>query len=269
MNILITGGNGFVGRNLRKYLLPPNYIVYAVSHNELDVLCLSKLQQFINKNNIDVIIHAAISGGRRIKQDDISVFNTNVKMWDNIVDAGKNCKLIINFGSGAEFDRRFPIDKARPEHIFKVLPLDYYGLSKNLISRSINTTINNAVNLRIFNCFGLDEGTDRFITSCILKDTVEIFEDKLFDFFYIEDLCKVIKFYIDKPNIPFKDINCVYTDKYRLSEIANKLGVSKITIIKSTENHYTGSANQLQNLDISLFGLDFGLQQMRSLKHEI
>ena len=86
MNILITGGNGFVGRNLRKYLLPPNYIVYAVSHNELDVLCLSKLQQFINKNNIDVIIHAAISGGRRIKQDDISVFNTNVKMWDNIVD---------------------------------------------------------------------------------------------------------------------------------------------------------------------------------------
>src|SRR5208337_724725 len=204
MNILITGSNGFVGRNLKQYLGYFNYNIYTVTHNELDILYLDTLKEFIKKNNINIIIHTAIKGGRRIKQDDISTFNQNIAMWENIVDAGKDCKLIINFGSGAEFDRRFPVNKAIPENIFNVLPIDYYGLSKNLISRSIYK-IDNAVNLRIFNCFGRDEGIDRFITSCVLKDTIEIFEDKLFDFFYIEDLCKIIQFYIDKSNIPLKD----------------------------------------------------------------
>ena len=43
-------------------------------------------------------------------------------------------KLMINFGSGAEFERKRPIDKATEQTIFQRHPSDYYGLAKNLIN---------------------------------------------------------------------------------------------------------------------------------------
>lgn len=268
MNILITGSSGFIGRNLVKYFLQDEstHKLYTPKHSELDLLNKSSLINYIYNNEIDIIIHCAAKGGRRHTIDDISVFNDNMKMWDNISKC--NCALIINFGSGAEFDRRHSIDSAKPVEIFYNLPIDYYGLSKNLIARSISN-MNNAINLRLFGCFGADEPDDRFIKCCIKNPYLIIFEDKYFDFFYINDLYRVVKYYID--NFSYikqfskgnKDINCVYKDKYKLSEIARKIRGESKSILSyknnNISNNYTGSNTQINKLNIVLLGLDNAL----------
>ena len=41
--ILITGGSGYIARNLKRLLINTGHIVHAPSHNELDLLNYSKM----------------------------------------------------------------------------------------------------------------------------------------------------------------------------------------------------------------------------------
>ena len=261
MNILITGGNGFIGRNIIAFL-KPIYKIYFPSHYELDILNLNVLKDFILDNNIDIVIHTAIVGGKRTDINNIDSFYQNIQMWLNILNTTKTCKLVINFGSGAEFDKSKSINEAKSNDIFNILPTDYYGLVKNLIARSIYVT-RNAISLRIFGCFGIDEESSRFITTILQNNKAVIKEDIFFDFFYIEDLCRVVQFYIDNINFFHKSINCVYKQKYRLSDITRKLGIQNLDILSVNGNNYTGSAQCLQNLNVPLLGLDYGLHKMK------
>ena len=52
--ILLTGGSGFIGRNLYEQLRD-KYDILAPRHKELDLLNLSSLQEFVKKNNIPEI----------------------------------------------------------------------------------------------------------------------------------------------------------------------------------------------------------------------
>lgn len=55
MKVLITGGNGMVGRNLRK-LMPD---AFAPSSSELDLMNASAVKQYMNDNKFDTVIHLA------------------------------------------------------------------------------------------------------------------------------------------------------------------------------------------------------------------
>jgi nucleoside-diphosphate-sugar epimerase len=62
---------------------------------------------------IDIVIHTAVSGGSRTKEDDIYTLIDNLSMFNNLVENRNKFGSLIHFGSGAEFDRRTDIVSAK------------------------------------------------------------------------------------------------------------------------------------------------------------
>lgn len=269
--ILITGGNGNIAKIICKNL-NNIYDIFSPSHSELDILDFEKLKKYIDNIKPDILIHTAILGGRRTKEETGEVVYKNLLMFENIIKCSKNIKMIINFDSAAIYDRNTDIIN-RKENELNTIPEDYYGFSKYLIyNRSLQ--YNNIYNFRIFNIFHINEEKDRFIKACFLakKNNTEfiIHDDKYFDFVYEDDFVKIIKYYLDnfdEKNLE-KTINICYKQKYKLSEIANIIAnineknKINIKILNSkSNNNYCGDNKLLENItDIKLNGLEKSLE---------
>jgi nucleoside-diphosphate-sugar epimerase len=122
----------------------------------------------------------------------------------------------------------------------------------------------NFYNIRIFNCFGPGEPETRIFPRYLNKSaTFEINNDREFDYFSIQDLCTVVRHCAEHDWL-VKDVNAVYTEKYKISEVLNMFctanGLEPDFIVASTSsNNYTGSGEKLQSLGIKLNGLYDGL----------
>lgn len=250
MNILITGSNGFLGRNLKTYLgniKKDNQYLYNIitlTRQDANLLDSEEVKTFFQKHNkpFDLLIHTAIEGGRRNKPDDPIIVYNNLLMLYNLLSYQDYFQCIISFGSGAELDRRYDINSKSINRY----PIDPYGLCKNVIDK-ITADEPKLCNFRIYNCFGYDEQPDRMIRNNITKylnyENMVIHSDRKMDFFYVGDLAQVIHFFIQTQNIP-KRFDCCYKDKVYLSEIANiinNLDDHKVEIIYQNN---TGLSNK-------------------------
>lgn len=61
--VFITGGRGFIGRNLGESLEQSGYQVLAPSSNELNLLDEKAVDAFMRRQPVDIIVHAANKGG--------------------------------------------------------------------------------------------------------------------------------------------------------------------------------------------------------------
>jgi len=260
--ILITGCNGFVARNLSSYL--SDYDLVLTNKDNLDLLDSVQMKNFFDKNFFDVVIHTATSGGSRLREDNSQDFFENCIMHQNILDNSKSFDKYISFGSGAELDRRYDIDPSAD--LKSAFPIDPYGMSKNFIAKS-GILYPHFYNIRIFNVFNEDELPTRMIKANIInylnKRPITIHQNKWMDFFYMEDLCKVVKFVIDS-NVNQKIINCSYEEKYKLTDIANiinNLSDYNVEVIVEKDQfglNYIGDYN-LHLFDVNLSGLKNGI----------
>ena len=64
MNIFLTGGSGFIGKNIIEILGKKCHIL-APTHKELELLDAEAVRNYIKNNKIDIIIHTANRGGGR------------------------------------------------------------------------------------------------------------------------------------------------------------------------------------------------------------
>lgn len=272
MNILVTGANGFVASNIIKtFELNSSHKIFKVTRQSLNLYSQDDVKTFVDTNSIDHIIHCAIEGGKRLISDTEKVLYNNILMTQNLL----SCKIsgtFINISSGAEFDRRRNIFDVKEYEIYNSFPIDYYGLSKNIISKLINST-KNGFNLRLFGCFGCDELPTRMIRANLLnyfnKTPIIIHQDKYMDFVYIKDVCKLTMYIIDNTNKNFetKDINVVYKEKYKLSDIANiinDIDIHKVPVIVEDTNNglnYCGNGDIFNSLNLNNIGLHHGLQE--------
>jgi GDP-L-fucose synthase len=271
MKILITGGNGNIARIIKNHLSILNeYDITAPSKNELNILNFEEIECFLNKHNFDVLIHTAISGGRRTKEDNGDVTHNNLLMLENILLFSDKFKMIINLDSGAIYDRSTDIFNRKETDLFTI-PTDYYGFSKYIIyKRSLQ--FKNFYNLRIFNIFHVKEEPDRFIKACFLakqnNKPVTIFEDKYFDFVYEDDFIKIVKYYIDNYNLQNKlekTINVCYEKKYKLSDIAkiifqNDIDDNVQIINNELNKNYCGDGSKFKEFNLKLLGLTESLK---------
>lgn len=270
IKILITGGGG----NLAKIIFKNLSFIFNITiltRDNFSLLDYNSVKSYLTNNSFDVLIHTAISGGRRTKQENGDVVYENLLMFENLVKFADKFKLIINFDSGAIYDRSYNI-YCRDEPELFTIPNDYYGFSKYLIyKRSLQ--YKNIVNFRIFNIFHVNEEPDRFVKSCFLAKKngtpITIFQDKYFDFMYEDDFIKIVKYYIDNysSKLP-KTFNLSYTNKYKLSDIAKIiLNNSNQILIKdnSCSNNYCGDGTVLDNLSIGLDGLEASLKKYEGL----
>lgn len=256
--ILITGGNGNIA-NLIKNNLGNKYDIMNPSRMELNLLDPKQIKEFLAKKSFDTLIHTAIVGGRRTKHESAEIIYNNLIMFENIILYSNLFKMIINLDSAATYDRSTDIMNRSEEDLYTV-PFDFYGLSKYCIYKR-SLSLDNMVNLRIFNIYHHQEEPDRFIATCLRakydNSKVTIFEDKYFDFFSAQDFIKVLDHYIKNCQallLP-KTVNLCYKKKQKLSEIANLIiqNTNNIIVkIAESYNNYCGNSTLLYSLNLDI-----------------
>ncbi len=222
-HVLLTGGTGFIGRNLKE-ALQKDYLIFSPSHKELELLDETAVCDYVKKNQIDIIIHAAIHvpmvNGQ--KQE----YYNDMRMFLNLKKSSTMVEKFLYFGSGAEYDKRYDIRMVQEEAIGESIPVTEYGLAKYTMNE-IARQSDNIYNLRLFGIFGKYELFYlKFISNLCCKAVYElplsIRKDCWFDFLYIEDLSPIVKWFIE--NVPeWHDYNVCSGQEYLLTKLADKV----------------------------------------------
>jgi len=250
MKLLITGGKGYIAKSIYNKL-HTKYNIIAPGRDELDLNNKKSVDSFFQDKYFDVVIHTAIKGGSRLQEDEKNVISTNLEIFSNLISHQDKFKKLINLGSGAEI----------------YMSETPYGQSKKIINECIQKK-DNWYTLRIFGVFNENELDTRFIKANIKryinKEPIQIFQNKLMDFFYMEDLVSLIEFYIlHKPGN--RDLDCVYNKTISLEHIANiinQLSDYQVSIHFMEEKMgdcYIGFNN---GLPIECLGLEQGIKNV-------
>jgi UDP-glucose 4-epimerase len=202
VKVLITGGAGFIARNLSEQLGNAHEIS-ALNRQALDLLDAGQTLDCLKNNHFDVVIHTATydAAPKHSTKDPTKVLENNLKMFFNLVRGKRHFGKMIYFGSGAEFDRPHWVPKAREDFFDRFVPADPYGFSKYLMTRYAQTN-SQIVNLRLFGVFGkYDDWRTRFLPNACAHAVhdldIRIDQNRYFDFLYIDDLVKVVHWFID------------------------------------------------------------------------
>lgn len=267
MKVLVTGGNGFVGKHIVNYLTTQGYQVSAPSSQELDLRDILQVQDWFNRNTVDAVVHCALSGREDLPSTDSQYLADGLLMFRNLWRVRDKFNKLINLGTAYELDLNKNNSLVTEDEFLNHLPLTSYGYSKNIIARIIRET-ENFFNLRLFGVFHETESDSRFFKRVKLLDQVTIFSDIYLDYIYLEDIFPVINSVL-LGNCQIKDVNVVYATKYRLSEMAGLLcdylnfPRSKIIVKHTGNENLTGDSSKMASLNLPAIGLLNGLRKYK------
>ncbi len=109
MKILLTGSSGMVGRNIIEHSSASKHEILSPTSKELDLLDAKRVQDYININKPNMVIHAAgIVGGIQANMaQPVRFLVDNMQMGLNILMASKDCgvKRFINLSSSCMYPR--------------------------------------------------------------------------------------------------------------------------------------------------------------------
>lgn len=198
--ILVTGGTGFIGRNLKEYL-SKSYDVYAPSHSELDLEDKAAVEKYLNSISFDVVIHCANTNDSVKSLSRQDILYKNPRMFSALSECQHLYGKMLYLGSGAEYDCRHYIPKMKEDYIGNYLPEDAYGFAKYIISRMIRDG-GNIYELVLFGVYGkYEQYQRRFISNNICRSllglSMTISQNAYYDYLYIADFCKIIEWFIE------------------------------------------------------------------------
>jgi nucleoside-diphosphate-sugar epimerase len=265
MNILVTGKNGFIGKHIVESL-SEKYNVISTCSSELDLTSDIDVKEFFKDKKIDIVINTAVIGGKTGNNDTSDILYDNICMIFNIIKYKSKNTILFNFTSGAELENN-KLD------FNESYPLDYYGMSKNIISRICNN-MNDVYTFRLFGVFGEYENNYRFIkkniTKYINKENLCIKKDRFLDFIYIDNITKVVDYYILNLDNNLKHfIDITTPNKNKLSHILsiiNNLSDYKVDIIIDDETNddisYIGDGDDLLRILPNYLTIDKGIEKV-------
>lgn len=195
MKIFLTGGGGFIGRNIFEQL-SHQYEILAPKHSELELTDTHAVYQYLEAHPVDVVVHAANLGGKRETQYFVDIPKTNLKIFFNLIRAKKFFGRMITLGSGSEYGREVPIPKAREIDFGKCVPSDDYSFYKYVCAQYAEQ-VDYVTHLRLFSVFGKYEDSGiRFISKSILQALKEgpivINQNRIYDYLYVDDFVKIL-----------------------------------------------------------------------------
>jgi dTDP-4-dehydrorhamnose reductase len=210
MNVLITGGNGYIAKSIYD-ALKDKYNITTITRQDFNLTNYAETWKFFTNKYFDVVIHTAVVGGSRLVADKSDVLDCNLQMYYNLLACKDHYNKFIHFGSGAE------------EHN----PNGYYGFSKRVIAESIRFK-QNFYNIKIYGVFDENELPTRFIKASLMnyinKQAILVHEDKKMDFFYMKDLITLVDHHIKTDASKLYHASyCSYLQSYSLVDIANMI----------------------------------------------
>ena len=196
MKVLLTGGRGFIGRNLLENM-PNDMHISAPSSREVDLTDQGSVEKYLRAEQFDVVIHTATwNSTANSKKDTGLVLEKNLHMFFNLARLDDHFGKMIVIGSGAEYDRKHYQPRMKEEYFDQHVPTDQYGFSKYIMARSV-AGMKSAVDLRVFGCFGPYEDWEiRFISNAMCKAIhglpITLRQNMFFDYLWVKDLVRII-----------------------------------------------------------------------------
>lgn len=296
MNILITGGFGFIGKNLLYHFLN--------SQTQHDITVISRSEKPIDSNfakikhikgsysdvgllksslkEIDLVIHLAYSS---VPEDSslnpIEDIKTNVVGTVNLLNSmvEQNVKKIIFLSSGGTVygvTPKIPIDENYPEN-----PISAYGVSKLAIEKYISFFHNlhdiHYCILRASNAYGIGQSKNKnqgvipvWVERIINGEPINIIGDgsTVRDYIHIDDVCSAIKLCAEnnlKNNI-YNIGTCVETSLNEIVSLIEKKSGHKSSQHKISARKYDVPYNVLRYNKIHM---DLGWKPKISIREGI
>lgn len=199
MKILLTGGSGFIGRNIREAFAERHELLVPTS-GELDLTDERAVSDYFSRHRVDVVMHSALRPGHRNAGDPSRQLFVNTRMFFNLMRHADRFGKMIFLGSGAVYDVRNPLAKVGEEYFDTHVPADEHGFSKYIIAKYAEKA-ENVVKLRLFGIFGrYEDYAIRFVSNAICKALfdlpITLRQNRRFDYLYVDDLMPVLEHFI-------------------------------------------------------------------------
>lgn len=268
--VLLTGGSGFIGRNIKGYLETVCKL-YAPRRQELNLLDENEVKKYLIENKIDIVIHSANPNPVKNSLDKAeTMFEDSMRVFMNLYNAKDCYEYMYTLGSGAEYDKSKEIASIKEEEEGRSVPYDSYGLAKFVMNELVKKSDKHC-NLIIFACYGPTDHPSKFITHvihcCMKNEPITIRQDCYFDYMHVSDLGKILEYFIyHKPK--YNSYNISTGTKNTLREIAEMVRTqmqmeNEITILNPGWNkEYTASNERLLSEigDFKFMSLEEGIR---------
>jgi len=272
--IMLTGGSGFIGRNIVESYLSKKYAIIAPRHADLELIDDDEVNAFFKKNSFDVVIHSAVKPGHRNAKDPANLFYADCRMFINIMrNAGSFGKLIV-LGSGSVYDMaRQNLRKIDEDFLGTSVPVDEHGFYRYVAAKFLER-MPEAVELRIFSIFGkYEDYAIRFISNMICKAIYDLpltmKQNRPFDFLYIDDLMPILDHFIStNSKYPAYNVTPDHAiELYKVAEMVREVSGKDLPIVVAREGiglEYSGSNARLRREipELKLSELEISIQQL-------
>ena len=235
--ILLTGGSGFIGRNILESYLGAKYQLVAPSHAVLDLGDGAAVDRFWQDKQFEVVIHAATKPGHRNAPDPDHILAANLLYLENLLRHQDKFKKFIHLGSGAIYDLSLGHHQVTEDQIGRHLSANQTTLSKYIIQQRLKS-LPAAVDLNIFGIFGKYEDWQiRFISNAICKALyrlpITLRQNRRFSYLYIDDLMPILDFFIQDQRTGFATYNVTppgYVELLQVAQLVQRLGPYPVEI---------------------------------------
>jgi GDP-L-fucose synthase len=254
VKVLVTGGSGFVGRNLRR-LLAPGFEILAPTRGEMDLLDGRGVRTWLGEHRVDAVVHAATTPGHRNARPDPDLALKNLRMLENLLECRALFGPMVVLGSGAAYGTSRSLVRVREEELGAHVPEDQTGFSKLLMAR-LGERIPGVVHLLPFGVFGPHEDWEiRFISNAIAKTLhglpVTLRQNRRFDYVAVSDLASLVALFLERDaRHPFYNVTPdASADLLDLARLAVELSGKDVPIHVAAEGRgleYTGDNARLR-----------------------
>ena len=214
--VLVTGGSGFIGTNLCKFLHDSGHEVISFDAHHLGAQaweCVTgDIRDELNFQGVDWVVHLAaqISVQRSIENPD-ETLSVNVDGTSSVISASEyaGVKRIIFASSAAVYGdcEEVPIKEESP-----LIPQSPYAVSKIVGEELIKRSRISSCSLRFFNVYGEDQSIEggyaavipAFKRAISEKRPCSVFGDgsQIRDFIHVSDLVRIISNTLEAENLP-------------------------------------------------------------------
>jgi dTDP-4-dehydrorhamnose reductase len=201
--IIITGANGYIGSNLRKYFEQKNFEIFSFilenskikNYFQVNLVDEKKVFELVRRISPEIIIHTAGISNLKACEEDKEL---NVKATSGIIRAIEktNQKIKLIFLSS---DYVFDGKKGNYKERDKKLPKTYYGKNKSDSENEIIKHLKNYIIIRTANVYGRGGNFFNFILESLRQNKeIEVFNNVFYTPTHIDYLVDSIDALIEK-----------------------------------------------------------------------